>query len=136
MLSSLRPDRACRALVAAALALPAATALGQARCRVEPFNGASQPTGAVAQMSVVNDVKYCAITNFGIPGERRNPADSGTVLVAPSHGKAVFVAPQVQYTPEPGYVGEDEFQYEAWARGNINQQIRMLVTVKVTVRAP
>lgn len=125
-----------RALAALALAATGLDALGQARCKVEPFQGAALPGGAVTQMSVVNNAKYCAITNYGVPAERQNPADSGNILLAPAHGTAVFVPPQVQYSPQPGYVGEDEFKYEAFARGNINQQIRLLVTVKVNVRAP
>lgn len=128
---------ALQALAALVLATAVADASAQApRCRVEPFSGSGLPGGAVAEMSVVNTAKTCSIANYGIPSERKNPADSGNILAAPTHGTAAFVGHQAQYTPAPGYVGEDEFKYEAFARDNINRQVRMLVTVKVTVRAP
>lgn len=116
--------------------LAAVTVLAAPRCHVEPFTRASLPGGTEAQMSVVNDVRYCAITNYGVPEQRQNPAEAGKVLVAPAHGSAVFVAPQIRYTPEPGYVGADEFRYEAYARAAPHQPVRLLVTVRVTVRAP
>jgi hypothetical protein len=58
------------------------------------------------------------------------------VLKQAAHGKAEFVAPDARYTPEPGYVGADEFEYEAYARGNSGQRVRLKVLVKVQVRAP
>ena len=51
------------------------------------------------------------------------------------HGKAEFAAPRVTYTPKPGYVGADEFEYEAFARSAGDRQIRLKVRVKVDVTA-
>ena len=113
-----------------------APAFGQqpVACHVDPFQGATLPQGAIAQMTVVNTGASCAITNFGASG-RTNPADAGSIKAAPAHGSAEFVAPQAKYTPEPGFVGEDEFSYDAFAKGNMNQQLRLRVTVKVKVVA-
>ena len=115
--------------VAAVLAQPSV-------CRLEPFQGATSPQGAVALMHVVNTGATCSITNYGVPVGRGNPADSGSITSQPSHGSAEFTAPQAKYTPAPGYVGDDEFAYEAYARGSINQQLRLKVRVKVQVVAP
>ena len=108
----------------------------QPACRVEPIQGATSPQGAIARMRVVNTGSSCAIVNHGVPAERGNPADSGKITKQPAHGKAQFVAPHAQYTPDQGYVGEDEFEYEAFARGRSNQQVRLKVQVKVLVVAP
>ena len=105
-------------------------------CRVEPFQGATLPQGATATMLVVSGGPACAITNFGVPAGRRNPAESGAITSNPQHGVATFSAPKASYKPDPGYVGEDEFTYEAYAKGNIDQQIHLRVRVKVTVTAP
>jgi len=87
-------------------------------------------------MVVVNTGTVCLISNYGVPSERSNPADSGKIIKNPAHGKAEFVAPHAQYTPAQGYVGEDEFEFEAFARGRSNQQVRLRVQVKVVVVAP
>jgi hypothetical protein len=105
-------------------------------CRVEPFQGATLPQGAVAQMTVVNTGASCSITNYGVPTDRGNPAYSGTIASAPAHGAASFASPQATYTPEPGFAGDDDFAYEAIAKGNIGQQLRLRVRVKVKVVAP
>ena len=106
-------------------------------CRIEPFQGATLPQGAVAHMHVTNTGASCAITIYGVPGERRNPAQSGTVTSKPSHGSAEFSAPQARYTPEPGFAGDDEFTFEAVARGNNSQQpVRLKVRVLVHVKTP
>ena len=87
-------------------------------------------------MRVVNTGSPCLITSYGVPAERRNPADSGRITREPAHGKAEFVAPHARYTPARGYHGEDTFEYEAWAHGASVQQLRLKVQVKVLVVAP
>jgi hypothetical protein len=42
----------------------------------------------------------------------------------------------VQYTPHSGYVGEDEFAYEAWAPNDAGHSVVMRVRLRVTVRPP
>ena len=127
-----------RTCLLTALAIAVAPALAQQKpsCHIDPFQGATLPNGTVARMTVANTGSTCSITNYGVPGERRNPADSGSITSRPLHGVAEFVAPQAKYSPEPGFVGEDEFTYEAFAKGNINQQLRLKVQVKVKVIAP
>jgi hypothetical protein len=105
-------------------------------CRVEPFDGASTTQGAIARMHVINTARGCTIVNLGAPAERRNPAQSGAITEQPKHGSATFVAPDTIYTPERGYVGDDEFAYEAFARGAGDRPVRLKVRVKVTVVAP
>lgn len=105
-------------------------------CRVDPFRGATTPQGAVARMSLINRGASYSITNYGLPAERGNPADSGSITVKPSHGTAEFVAPQARYMPAPGFAGDDEFTYEAFARGANDQQLRLKVRVQIQVVAP
>lgn len=103
---------------------------------VEPFQGATSAQGALARMRVANTGNACAVVNYGVPAERANPAGSGHIKRQPAHGKAEFAAPHANHTPEQGYVGEDEFAYEAVARGRLDQQVRLKVHVKVSIVAP
>jgi hypothetical protein len=103
------------------------------RCLVPPFSGAAQPRGAVAQMRVVNDGKACGVSHFGVPSERRNPAESGKIVQHAAHGTLQFVAPRILYTPEPGFAGEDEFAYEARAKNSREEPVTLKVKMKVTV---
>jgi hypothetical protein len=94
------------------------------------------PQGAVGMMTIVNDGQPCGMTVYGVALERRNPADSGTIKQAPRHGKAEFIGPRVQYTPGPGFAGDDEFSFEASARGASGASMLLKVRMKVTVLAP
>ena len=101
---------------------------------------AGQP-GAMARTAdqlrfALTEIGFYFIVNHGVPAERSNPADSSNITRQPAHGKAEFVAPHAKYTPDRGYVGEDEFEYEAFARGRSNQQVRLKVQVKVLIVAP
>jgi hypothetical protein len=78
----------------------------------------------------------CSIVSYGKPSERAHPADSGRVTRQPAHGKAEFVAPKVTYTPDRGYAGADEFEYEAFARATSDRPVQLKVRVKVQVTAP
>ena len=102
-------------------------------CRVEPFQGATLPQGAVAHMKIFAVGASCSIRNWGVPSNRMNPAHSGSITLAPAHGTASFAAPDATYTPEPGFVGNDEFAYDALAKGNLDQQVRLRVRVRVEV---
>ena len=83
---------------------------------------------------MVNDGQPCGIVNYGLPNERRNPATSGAITEPPKHGTAEFIGPQAQYTPKPGFTGEDEFAYEARAVSTGGQVLMLKVRVSVTVR--
>ena len=120
---------------AASLAM-AANAETSATCRVEPFSGATLPQGAVAQMTIANTGASCSITNYGVPANRQNAADSGSITSTATHGTAAFTPPRATYTPQPGFVGDDEFAYTAMAKGQNGQQITLRVRVKVKVVAP
>ena len=73
----------------------------------------------------------CSIKNYGVPFFRLGAATSGSITTKPSHGSAEFIAPEAMYKPEPGYFGNDEFEYEALARGIFGQPVRLKVRVKV-----
>jgi hypothetical protein len=103
------------------------------RCVVPPFSGAAQPQGAVAQMRVINDGKACGVSHFGVPSERRNPAESGKVIQPAAHGSLQFVPPRILYTPAPGFTGEDEFAYEARAKNSREEPVTLKVKMKVVV---
>ncbi|MGI8894710.1 MAG: hypothetical protein ACR2HE_03500 [Casimicrobiaceae bacterium] len=87
-------------------------------------------------MRVVNDGQPCGVTLFGLPTERRNPAADGVILQQPKHGKAEFVGPRLQYIPESGFVGDDEFSGQAWATGESRTQhlLKIHMTVHVLVK--
>ena len=112
----MQPYALLTCFTAASLAF-AANAATSATCRIEPFSGATLPQGAVGQMTVANTGAPCAITNYGVPADRQNPAHSGSVTSAATHGTASFTPPQATYTPQPGFVGDDEFAYTAMAKG-------------------
>ena len=131
----MQPHAVLTLFAAASLAI-AANAERSATCRVEPFSGATLPEGAVAQMTISNTGASCAITNYGVPADRQNAADSGSVTSAARHGIASFAQPQATYTPQPGFVGNDEFAYAATAKGRNGQQITLRVRVTVKVVAP
>ena len=121
----------------AVLALLAGPAPAQdAVCTIAPYRGASGPDGAVAQVRMRNRGVACTIPNDGSPNDRRYPADSGRILSPAAHGEARFEAPDAVYVPAPGFAGDDEFQFEAFARGSGGRPVRLLVTVRVSVLAP
>jgi hypothetical protein len=123
----------CFASLAATPVAAASAQTQEPRCLVPPFSGAAQPQGATAQMRVINDGKACGISHFGVPSERRNPAETAKVTRAASHGTVQFMAPRVLYTPQPGFVGEDEFAYETHAKNNQDQPVVLRVKMKVIV---
>ena len=131
----MRTHAALTLFTAASLAI-AASAQADRPCRIEPFQGATSPQGAVAQMTVTNTGTSCSIPNYGVPADRQNPAYAGSITSAPTHGTASFAPPQAMYTPEPGFAGDDEFAYAAMAKGSIGQQLSLRVRVRVKVVAP
>lgn len=119
------------------LAVAASTAHAQHdACVISPYRGASSPEGAVAEVRMRNNGYPCVMPNYGAPNEKRYPADSGRILAPARHGTARFLAPNATYVPSPGFAGDDEFQYEAYARGGGGTPVRLLVTVKVRVQPP
>ncbi len=118
------------------LAASGGAALGQnASCRVDPFQGAAAPQGAVTRMQIVNAGGSCFVAAYGAAAGRLILAQRGGITKQPAHGKAEFVAPRARYTPKPGYVGRDEFEVTAFALGPKGEQ-RLKVRVMVSVVAP
>ena len=105
------------------------------RCTLLPFRSAARPEGADVTLIVVSDGRPCAIPNWGVPVERRNPATAATISVAPKHGKAVFISPRMEYTADSGYAGEDEFAYEATVTDSIGADVVLRFRVKADVRS-
>jgi hypothetical protein len=125
------------AALAVVLAIAASTSHAQHdACVITPYRGASSAEGAVAEVRMRNNGFPCVMPNYGAPNEKRYPADSGRILAPARHGTARFVSPNATYVPAPGFVGDDEFQYEAYARGGGGSPVRLLVTVKVRVQPP
>ena len=121
--------------IALAIAAPTAHAQHEA-CAVAPYRGASSPEGAIAEVRMRNNGFPCVMPNYGAPNEKRHPADSGRIVTPARNGTARFVAPNAEYAPAPGFAGDDEFQYEAFARGQGGTPVHLRVTVKVRVQPP
>ena len=130
-----RPALICVAVLVSCL--HAIASIAQPRtCEISPFRGAAQPGGAVGSMAVVNNGQPCGLTNYGVPAEGRNPGYDGRITLQARHGKAEIIEARVQYTPDPGYMGEDEFAYQMSARANSGTRILLKVRFKVKVAAP
>lgn len=129
----------CRVFVASMFLAPlfaiGQTASPDSPCRISPYTGATSPDGAIASVRMVNRGVPCLLPNYGLPAEKRHPATSGRITRAPENGTATFVAPSASYVPKSGFVGNDEFEYEAYAAGSSNQQLRLRVKVRVAVSA-
>jgi TonB family protein len=106
-----------------------------ARCFLLPFRSPARPEGADVTMIVVSDGRPCAIPSWGIPVERRNPATTATISVAPRHGTAAFISPRMEYTADPGYAGVDEFAYETTVIDSVGADVVLRLRVKADVRA-
>ena len=82
-------------------------------------------------MVVVNNGRPCELSVYENPSQRRNPGTEGEVMIAPKHGKVDLKPPRVQYTPDPGYSGEDEFSVQMWTGGT--KAVLLKFNLKVTV---
>lgn len=96
------------------------------------FRGATQPQGGEAEMHVVNNGRPCGIRNFG----QHHPdtatlAYAGSITVPPKNGVARFEPPRALYTPNPGFTGEDQFEYQANAKGPQDNPVMLKVRVGV-----
>src|ERR1043166_3918241 len=104
------------------------------RCYVSNFRGAAGPEGPDAEMGVVSDGLSCAITNFGLPESRQNPATEIRLTQTPSHGRIAPAPPRVIYTHPTGYSGPDAFAYDATTTTAAGAPVTLRVRVKVDVR--
>src|SRR5262249_37292085 len=88
---------------AGALPLQQAAAAGEpsreVRCAVPFFRGGGTPEGT-ATMTTVSDGRPCAVMNWGVPTQGRNPATDGRITQPPKHGTAMFAAPRALYSAE------------------------------------
>ncbi|RZL91000.1 MAG: hypothetical protein EOP76_14485 [Variovorax sp.] len=105
-------------------------------CNVPVFRGATLPQGGVAEMQVVNNGRPCGIRNFGHYPDTASLAQSGSITTQPKNGVARFEPPRALYTPNPGFVGDDYFEYQASAKGPQDHPVSLRVKVKVSVAAP
>jgi hypothetical protein len=120
----------------AVASVPLGARADEAACKVPVFRGAAQAQGGDAQMQVLNQGKPCGIRNFGHYPDPASLAFSGSITVAPKNGVASFVPPRALYTPSPGFVGSDYFEYQAQAKGPQDSPVSLKVRVTVTVTAP
>ena len=114
------------------LGLHAAVAQGS-MCRVPVFRGATQPQGGEAEMHAVNNGRPCGIRNFGHYPDTATLAYAGSITVPPKNGVAKFEPPRALYTPNPGFTGEDQFEYQANAKGPQENPVMLKVKVRVLV---
>jgi hypothetical protein len=108
----------------------------ESTCIVPVFRGAAQPQGAEAEMRVVNNGRACGIRTFGNYPDTASLAHSGSIVAPPKNGKAKFEPPRALYTPAPGFVGDDYFEFQANANGPQGNPVYLRVRVKVSVAAP
>ncbi|HKY08558.1 MAG TPA: Ig-like domain-containing protein [Candidatus Binatia bacterium] len=85
-------------------------------------------------MIVVNTGRPCGYSVYENPAQRKNPGTEGELTVAPKHGKVEIKPPRIQYTPEPGYSGEDSFSAQMWTGGT--RVVLLKFNFKVTVQPP
>jgi hypothetical protein len=78
----------------------------------------------------------CVMPNYGVPNEKRYPPTAAASSRPRGMAPRDSSAPNATYVPSPGFAGDDEFQYEAYARGGGGMPVRLLVTVKVRVQPP
>ena len=124
------------ALALAGVALFPSLAVAQDRaCYVPVFRGAALPQGGDAEMHMTNNGRACGIRNFGHYPDNTSLAFSGSITTPPKNGIAKFDSPRALYTPNPGFIGEDYFEYQANAKGPQDNPVLLRVRVKVTVTA-
>lgn len=128
-----------RGLVAALLAagglLPSASAQESHAdlCTVSVGRGATAPGGATGTMTVRNVGRACRIVNFTVP-EQRLATSRLEIVRAPAQGRVVVIEPNVvAYSPNTGYTGPDEFQYEGSGPGRDGRTIPFSVRIQVRV---
>ncbi len=105
----------------------------ESMCRVPVFRGATQPQGGEAEMHVVNNRRQCGIRNFGHYPDTATLAYAGTITVLPKNGVAKFEPPRALYTPNAGFTGEDQCEYQANAKGPQDNPVMLKVKVRVLV---
>lgn len=106
----------------------------EGECKISLPRGAASSVGAEGTMRVVNNGRPCGYSVYENPAQRKNPGTEGEITVAPKHGKVELKPPRVQYTPEPGYSGEDAFAVQMWTSGT--KVVLLKFTINVTVEPP
>ena len=124
-------------LAAGALASPVSPQESQAEvCVVSIGRGATGPGGATGTMTVRNVGRPCRITNFTVP-EQRVATTRLEIVRAPAQGRLIVIEPNVvAYTPNAGYGGPDEFQYEGNGPGRDGRTLPFGVRIQVRVVGP
>ena len=59
-----------------------------------------------------------------------------TITTPPAHGDAFFTDNRVTYTPDPGYTGQDEFEYTASDGEATSPVTRVVIAVQTFSGAP
>jgi hypothetical protein len=138
---SARSFAACVALALFALTLGPGAAPARAetpvdRCEVPPFRNASQPGGAQATLTMVNDGRSCRIVNY-VDARRQMLPDALRTITRPQYGTVRMNQPgTIVYRPSPGFIGFDEFSYAATGRSRDGRLVELTVRVTVKVLPP
>jgi hypothetical protein len=85
-------------------------------------------------MFVINNGRPCRYSVYEHPAQRRNPGARGEITLPPKHGTVELSPPSFQYTPAPGYSGEDVFSVQMWTSGT--NVVLLKFNFKVTVQPP
>ena len=118
------------------LAAPARSETPLERCEVPPFRNATQPGGAQATMTMINDGRPCRIVNY-VDARRQTLPDALRTITRPQYGTVRMTQPgTIVYRPSPGFIGFDEFAYAATGRSHDGRLVEMTVRVTVKVLAP
>ena len=105
-------------------------------CAVYIGRGATGLGGATGTMTVRNVGRPCCITNFTVP-EQRVATSRLEIVRAPAQGRLIVIEPNVvAYTPNAGYAGPDEFQYEGSGPGRDGRTLPFGVRIQVRVVGP
>jgi hypothetical protein len=105
-------------------------------CTVAIGRGATGPGGATGTMTVRNAGRSCRIVNFSVP-EQRVATTRLEIARPPAQGRLAVINPNVvAYTPNPGYTGPDEFEYEGSGPGREGRPVPFSVRIQVRVVGP
>jgi hypothetical protein len=87
-------------------------------------------------MTIVNTGRPCRIRHFS-DVDAQIPASSVQIVTAPRHGTLNVEPPNaIFYRPETGFVGSDQFSYQASGSNRAGASISTSATIEVTVLAP
>jgi hypothetical protein len=115
--------------------LPGAVAAQTASptCKIDPMGTARRGETIAVHMHMANDGSFCALS----PRVGGGKADSITIVEQPKNGRVEVGGTAIQYTPAPGFEGNDAFLVAWFGRGSslTDPGANFRTRVEVEVRA-